>query len=149
MAPESMYLHLQLGKTEILFLDHCWTDMSLEIMIYPWCCCGVGTNSKNPAVCLNDCSSEITSLALNLQGAQQDSSVVKVPDSWLKGCRFESLQERLFIQENAAVRVFFSRVNFLCWLLFRYPFHPRVTAVAHKRSWSFCPKCRWQVTTYS
>ena len=31
-------------------------------------------------------------------------------------------------------RIFFSRVNFLCcWLLFRYPFHPRVTAVARKR----------------
>ena len=42
--------------------------------------------------------------------------------------------------------VFFSRVNFLCWLLFRYPFHPRVTAVARKRSRSFCQKCRWQVT---
>ena len=40
-------------------------------------------------------------------------------------------------------RIFFSRVNFLCWLLFRYPFHPRVTAVACKRS---CQKCRWQVT---
>ena len=24
-------------------------------------------------------------------------------------------------------RIFFSRVDFLCWLLFRYPFHPRVT----------------------
>ena len=43
-------------------------------------------------------------------------------------------------------RIFFSRVNFLCWLLFRYLFHPCVTAVAHKRSWSFCQKCRWQVT---
>ena len=43
-------------------------------------------------------------------------------------------------------RIFFSRVNFLCWLLFRYPFHPRVTAVARKRSRSFCQKCRWQVT---
>ena len=43
-------------------------------------------------------------------------------------------------------RIFFSRVNFLCWLLFRYPFHPRVTAAARKRSRSFCPKCRWQVT---
>ena len=30
-------------------------------------------------------------------------------------------------------RIFFSRVNFLCWLLFRYPFHPLVTAVARKR----------------
>ena len=43
-------------------------------------------------------------------------------------------------------RIFFSRVNFLCWLLFRYPFHRRVTAVAPKRSRSFCQKCRWQVT---
>ena len=40
----------------------------------------------------------------------------------------------------------FSRVDFLCWLAFRYPFHPRVTAVARKRSRSFCQKCRWQVT---
>ena len=43
-------------------------------------------------------------------------------------------------------RILFSRVNFLCWLLFRYPFHPRVTAVARKRPRSFCQKCRWQVT---
>ena len=43
-------------------------------------------------------------------------------------------------------RMFFSRVNFpLCWLLFRYPFHPRVTEVARKRLRSFCRKCRWQV----
>ena len=43
-------------------------------------------------------------------------------------------------------RIFFSRVDFLCWPLFWYPFHPRVTAVARKRSRSFCQKCRWQVT---
>ena len=43
-------------------------------------------------------------------------------------------------------RIFFSRVNFLCWLLFRYPFHPRVTAVARKRPRSSCQKRRWQVT---
>ena len=30
--------------------------------------------------------------------------------------------------------------------VFRYPFHLRVTAVTRKRSWSFCPKCRWRVT---
>ena len=35
-------------------------------------------------------------------------------------------------------RIFFSSVNFLCWLLFRYLFHSRVTAVARKRSQSFC-----------
>ena len=43
-------------------------------------------------------------------------------------------------------RIFFSMVDFLCWLLFRYPFHPRVTTVARKKSRSFCQKCRWQVT---
>ena len=43
-------------------------------------------------------------------------------------------------------RIFFSRVNFLCRLLFRYPLHPRVTAVARKRPRSFCQMCRWQVT---
>ena len=43
-------------------------------------------------------------------------------------------------------RIFFSRVDFLCWLLLRYPFHPCVTTVARKRSRSFCQKCRWQVT---
>ena len=42
-------------------------------------------------------------------------------------------------------RIFFSRVDFLCWLLFRYPFQPYVTAVARKRSKSFCQKCRWHV----
>ena len=68
----------------------------------------------------------------------RNSSVVRVPDLWLKGCRFESLQEQW--------KKFFSRVNFLCWLSFRYLFHPSVTTVARKRSWSFCQKCRWQVT---
>ena len=48
--------------------------------------------------------------------------------------------------------IFFSRVDFLCWLLFRYPFHPRVTAVARKRSRSFCQKCtggRLQLNTHT
>ena len=43
-------------------------------------------------------------------------------------------------------RILFSRVDFLCWLLFQYLFHLCVTAVAHKWSWSFCQKCRWQAT---
>ena len=43
-------------------------------------------------------------------------------------------------------RIFFSRVNFLCWLFLWYQFHPCVTTVAHKRTLSFCQKCRWQVT---
>ena len=47
---------------------------------------------------------------------------------------------------RCAGRIFFSRVNLLCRLLFRYLIHPHVTAVARKRSWSFWQKCRWQVT---
>ena len=43
-------------------------------------------------------------------------------------------------------RIFFSMVNFLCWLLLRYPLHLRVTVVVHKRSQSLCQKCRWHVT---
>ena len=43
-------------------------------------------------------------------------------------------------------RIFFSSVNFACWLFTRCPFHPCVTAVALKRHRSFCQKCRWQVT---
>ena len=66
------------------------------------------------------------------------SSVVRTPDSWLKGCRFNP--------SKSSWRIFFSRVNFLCWLLFQYPVHPCVTAVTRKWSWSFCQKCRWQVT---
>ena len=42
--------------------------------------------------------------------------------------------------------IFFPSVDFLCWLLFRYPFHPRVIAVARKRSRSICQRCRWKVT---
>ena len=42
--------------------------------------------------------------------------------------------------------IFFSRVNFMCWLLFQYPLHPCVTAVACKRPRPFCQKCRWKVT---
>ena len=67
-----------------------------------------------------------------------DSLLVTAPDSWSKGCEFKSRQER---QENFVLQ------SQLCVLtLIRYPFHHRVTAVARKRPWSFCQKCRWQVT---
>ena len=68
-----------------------------------------------------------------------DSSVVRVPDSLLKYCGFEPLQEW---QENFILQGQFSVLT-----LFQYPFHPHVTAVACKRSRSFCQKCRWQVIT--
>ena len=31
--------------------------------------------------------------------------------------------------------------------LIQSPFHPRGTTAAHKRPWSFCQKCSWQVTS--
>ena len=74
------------------------------------------------------------------------------PDFWGVGiaqwleCR---TRDRKVVGSNpcwSGGRIFFSRVNFLCWLLFRYPFHPRVTAVARKRPRSSCQKRRWQVT---
>ena len=41
---------------------------------------------------------------------------------------------------------FSSPLSTFCADSFRYPFHPRFTAVARKRPRSFCQKCRWQVT---
>ena len=69
---------------------------------------------------------------------ERDSSVVKALDSRLKGRRFESLQKR---RENFLLQGQLSVLT-----LIRYPFHPRVTAVARKRPRSFCQKCEWQVT---
>ena len=46
------------------------------------------------------------------------------------------MNEKLRVQIPAAAlgEIFFFKVDFLCWLLFQYPLHPRVTAVACKRS---------------
>ena len=39
---------------------------------------------------------------------------------------------------RSGARIFFSRVNFVCWLFIQCPFHPHVAAVAHKRPQLFC-----------
>ena len=57
-------------------------------------------------------------------------SGVSAPDSLLKGCKFESWQKQ---REN-----FFSRVNFVCWLLFGVHSTPGPR--------SFCQKCTWKIT---
>ena len=74
-------------------------------------------------------------LAWDLAGI---ACLVRAPDSWSKGCEFESRQER---RENFLLR---SQLSVLT--LIPCPFHPRVTTVARKRPRSFCPKCTWQVT---
>ena len=48
--------------------------------------------------------------------------------------------------DRSGGRIFFSGINFLCWLLPRYALHHRVTAVARKKYRSFCQKCRWLMT---
>ena len=85
-------------------------------------------------------TSHVTEIKQHIQGSW-DSSVVRAPDSWLKGCEFKSLLERWEIS--------FSRVNFLCWLLFQYLFHPCVNAVARKRPQSFCQQGRLQLNTHT
>ena len=68
----------------------------------------------------------------------RDSLLVRAPDSWSKGCEFESWQkwwENFLFQSQLCVLT-----------LIRCPFHPCVTAVARKRPQSFCQKFRWQVT---
>ena len=60
------------------------------------------------------------------------------PDLRSKSCEFKSWQEQ---QEN-----FFLQSQLYVLTFNRCLFHPCVTVVAHKRPWSFCPKCRWLVT---
>ena len=67
-----------------------------------------------------------------------NSSVARAPDSWLKGLGFESLLER---RDNFLLQ---GQLSVLTLILVSVP--RRVTAVARKRSRSFCQKCRWQVT---
>ena len=67
-----------------------------------------------------------------------DSTVVRAPDSWLKSRGFKSLQER---RENFLLQ---GRLSVLALISVSVP--PRVTAVARKRSRSFCQTCGWQVT---
>ena len=67
-----------------------------------------------------------------------DSSVVRASDLRLKGPGFESWQEQ---QENFLLQ---GQLSVLTLISVSVP--PHVSAVAHKRSRSFCQKCRWQVT---
>ena len=73
-----------------------------------------------------------------ITGWSGDISAVRATDSWSKGRGFEERREN-----------FLLRINFVCWLLFWYPFNPPPPSpptVTRTRSLSFCQKCRWQVT---
>ena len=65
----------------------------------------------------------------------------KAPDLWLKGHRFgpqQAWQQNLLFQSTLSVLTLIQ--------LLPYPSISPVTAVAWKRHWLFCQKCRWQVT---
>ena len=78
--------------------------------------------------------------------------VVKAFDYRGDGLRVQFAQGRLFCKRSKLVRVPnpvttdpLPHQGQLSVLSFRYPFHPRVTAIARKRARSFCQKCKWQV----
>ena len=78
------------------------------------------------------------SIFLSLYFGSRDCLFVRAPDSWSKGCEFESRQVR---RENFLLQSQFCVLTFI-----RCPFHPRVIAVARKRPRSFCQKCRYTRT---
>ena len=91
-------------------------------------------------------------------GNQRSISTIKDKYGYLLGCLVKTpphlhitqTHDRKVVGLNprrSGGRIFFSWVNFMCWLLFWYLFHPCVIAEARKRSRSFCQKCRRQVTT--
>ena len=100
-----------------------------HVLILAWLCHNMYTStSKNTKALLKP---------LSIRGSG-DSSVVRAPNLWSKGCGFESLLENFLLQGHT-----------FCADLFRYPFHPRVTAVARKRSRSFCQRRRLQLNTHT
>ena len=64
---------------------------------------------------------------------------------WQLGCRTRDRKVAGSSPGKSGGRNFFSGVNFLSWILSRYPLHPRVTAVICIRCLSFCQKCSWQL----
>ena len=112
-----------------------YNDTSIGFYLPTFHCCWLGSLGRGRLPCQEDYGWTFSTCAGWTKGSR-DSSVVRALD-WkvvgLNPCRSGGI-------------IFFSRVNFLCWLLFWYPFHPHVITVAHKRSRSFCQKCRWQVT---
>ena len=73
----------------------------------------------------------------------------------VRGRMCETLQAHSFAEHSAfqvvifsrsSWRIFFSRVNFVCWLSFVLSPTPVWLQWHIKDPWFFCKKCRWQVT---
>ena len=102
-----------------------------------WCWCNVSLYNKSEEWTGDRCLSQWTviwkseniccwcnvSLCVHFDGAGIAQWLERRTRIWTVACSNPCWNGR---------RIFFSTVDFLCWLLFRYPFHPRVTAVARK-----------------
>ena len=89
---------------------------------------------------------------LDVQTPSQPRTNINIPvrnasrGGYLSGYSVGQVIERSRVRVPAgAAGEFSSPGSTFCALLFRYPFHRRVTAISRKRSRSFCQKCRWQV----
>ena len=89
-------------------------------------------------VCVRACVRVCVCVFCLILSGSRDSLLVRAPDSWSKGCEFESRQVR---RGN-----FLLQIQLRALTLIRCPSHHRVTAVASKRPRPFCQKCRWRVT---
>ena len=103
---------------------HADTDMCRNVSYVPWCTLAI--------------SCMVTPVSLS-----QGTGIAQ----WLE-CQARG-QKAAGVNPCRSGGRIFSRVNFLCWLLFQYLFHPRVTAVARKRPRSFWQKCRLQLNSHA
>ena len=107
---------------------------------------GYGNKSQHRKLSLEKKNSPAAPAGIRTRDLSVTSSAFKPLSYPRPKCR---TRDRKILGSNprrSGRRIFFCKVNVLCLLLFRYPFHPRVTAVARKRYRSFCQKCRWEVT---
>ena len=92
-------------------------------------------------------ASECLSLCASLYSASSKCSLEVMLSGW-QDAKIQLLTSWVWLLVEVA-GVFFSRISFLCWLVSVPPLcycSYSVTAVACKRSGSFCQQCRWQVT---
>jgi len=149
---------LGLGKftnvplTGIYFMGKlCCTSVPSSLCMGIVCCTSVPSSLFTGIVCCTSVSSLLWLLTSLLKcekgvcGGYGEMEIVQLLSAGL-------MIKRLWIwvrQEWWPGEFFFSRASLLCYLLFQAsPWswsHPCATAVAPKRSQSFCQKCRWQV----
>ena len=76
-------------------------------------------------------------------------SIVLVPGARIACWLEHQTHDRKLVSSNpgrSSRRISSPELTLCAYSLIRCPFHPRVTALARKRLWSFCQKRRWQVT---